>query len=85
MRSNHQGEDSSTASFEKTLSALSIKIADTEARLERMRAKSRRARVFGTLYLSFAYLVYAIVLLLVIGHNNLGPFDWAGMTGGPVL
>lgn len=38
-----------------------------------------------TLYLSFAYLVYAIVLILVVGYNNLGPWEWVGMAGGPVL
>ncbi|SCO87298.1 uncharacterized protein FRV6_11425 [Fusarium oxysporum] len=79
------GESSSTASFEKTLSTLSTKITDTQASLDKVRASSRRARVIWTLYLSFAYLVYAIVLLLVVGYNNLGAFEWGGLTGGPVL
>lgn len=38
-----------------------------------------------TLYLSFAYLVYAIVLFLVVGFKNLGPIEWTGVAGGPVL
>lgn len=38
-----------------------------------------------TLYLSFAYLVYAIVLFLVVGLKNLGPIEWTGVSGGPVL
>lgn len=79
------GESSSTASFEKTLSTLSTKITDTQASLDKVRASSRRARVIWTLYLSFAYLVYAIVLLLVVGYNNLGAFEWGGLSGGPVL
>lgn len=37
------------------------------------------------LYLAFAYLVYAIVLLLVVGYKNLGPWEWTGMAGGPVV
>lgn len=38
-----------------------------------------------TLYLSFAYLVYAIVLFLVVGFKNLGPIEWTGVSGGPVV
>lgn len=38
-----------------------------------------------TLYLSFAYLVYAIVLFMVVGFKNLGPIEWTGVSGGPVL
>lgn len=37
-----------------------------------------------TLYLSFAYLVYAIVLVLVVGWQNMGQWEWTGMAGGPV-
>ncbi|KAM0545941.1 hypothetical protein HYE67_001080 [Fusarium culmorum] len=79
------GESSDTASFEKTLSTLSNKINDAQASLDNFRASSRRARVIWTLYLSFAYLVYAIVLLLVVGYDNLGAFEWGGLTGGPLL
>ena len=77
--------DSSTASFEKTLSTLSTKITETQASLDKVRASSRRAKVLWTLYLSFAYLVYAIVLLLVVGYKNLGAYEWTGLAGGPVL
>ena len=38
-----------------------------------------------TLYLSFAYLVYAIVLFMVVGFKKLGPIEWTGVSGGPVL
>lgn len=38
-----------------------------------------------TLYLGFAYLVYAIVLLLVVGYKNLGAYEWTGVAGGPIL
>ncbi|KAK7428083.1 hypothetical protein QQZ08_005322 [Neonectria magnoliae] len=80
-----KGDSSSTASFEKTLSTLSTKISDSQASLDRVRASSRRARVLSTIYLSFAYLVYTIVLLLVVGYKNLGRFEWAGLAGGPLL
>ncbi|KAM0325020.1 hypothetical protein ACHAQA_007556 [Verticillium albo-atrum] len=80
-----RGDDSSPASFEKALSALSTKIADSQARLERARATSRRVRVLWTLYLSFAYLIYAIVQILVVGHRNMRTREWAGVAGGPVV
>ncbi|KAF3759921.1 hypothetical protein M406DRAFT_283623 [Cryphonectria parasitica EP155] len=78
-------DNSSPASFERTLSALSAKIANTQASLDRTRASSRRIRVLGTLYLSFAYLVYAVVAFLVVGWNKMGVYEWTGMAGGPVL
>ncbi|KAM0276509.1 hypothetical protein ACHAQH_006658 [Verticillium albo-atrum] len=80
-----KGDDSSPASFEKALSALSTKIADSQARLERARATSRRVRVLWTLYLSFAYLIYAIVQVLVVGTHNMRTREWAGVAGGPVV
>ncbi|KAF4965383.1 hypothetical protein FZEAL_10766, partial [Fusarium zealandicum] len=80
-----RGESSSTATFEKTLLTLSTKIADTQASLDKVRSNSRRARVLWTLYLSFAYLVYAIVLILVVGYKNLGTYEWSAVAGGPVL
>jgi hypothetical protein len=42
-------------------------------------------RVLWTLYLSFAYLVYAIVLFMVVGFKNMGSLEWTGMAGAPVL
>jgi hypothetical protein len=42
-------------------------------------------KVLWTLYLSFAYLVYAIVLFLVVGFKSLGPIEWTGISGGPVV
>ncbi|KAK1830217.1 hypothetical protein QBC39DRAFT_331760 [Podospora conica] len=78
-------EDSSPASFERTLSALSAKITTTQAQLEKVRSRSRRVKVLCTLYLGFAYLVYAIVLMLVVGWKFMGPLEWTGMAGGPVI
>ncbi|KAK0753659.1 hypothetical protein B0T18DRAFT_337442 [Schizothecium vesticola] len=78
-------EDSSPASFERTLSALSAKITTTQTQLEKVRSRSRRVKVLCTLYLGFAYLVYAIVLMLVVGWRYMGPLEWTGMAGGPVV
>ncbi|KAG6009574.1 hypothetical protein E4U21_001941 [Claviceps maximensis] len=80
-----KSDSSSPASFEKTLSTLSTKITEAQARLDRLRTSSRRAKVLWTLYLGFAYLVYAIVLLLVVGYKSLGVYEWAGMVGGPLF
>ncbi|KAI0130376.1 hypothetical protein BJ170DRAFT_313151 [Xylariales sp. AK1849] len=79
-----KGDDPS-ASFEKTLSTLSKKIAATQQQLDKVRSNSRRVKVLWTLYLSFAYLVYAIVLVLVVGWRNLGSWEWSGLAGGPVF
>ncbi|ETS84565.1 hypothetical protein PFICI_02590 [Pestalotiopsis fici W106-1] len=81
----YQGDDSSPASFEKSLSTLSKKIGATQLQLDKQRSSSRRVKFLGTLYLSIAYLIYAIVLLLVVGQKNLGPWDWTGLAGGPVV
>ncbi|KAI1160829.1 hypothetical protein F5B18DRAFT_488653 [Nemania serpens] len=80
-----RASDYSPAEFEKTLSILSKKITNTQAQLERVRNNSRRIKLLWTLYLAFAYLVYAIVLTLVVGWQNLGRWEWTGMAGGPVL
>ncbi|PHH60169.1 hypothetical protein CDD81_2055 [Ophiocordyceps australis] len=80
-----KGDASSTASFEKTLSVLSAKISTVQSRLEKMRFRSRRARLVTTLYLSFGYLVYAIVSILVIGRAGLGTREWTGLAAGPVV
>ncbi|KAH7358688.1 hypothetical protein B0T11DRAFT_106887 [Plectosphaerella cucumerina] len=80
-----KGDDSSPASFEKALSTLSVRIADLQARLERQRATSRRVRVLWMIYLSLAYLIYSIVMVLVVGYYRFGPWDWSGVALGPVL
>ncbi|KAI0153396.1 hypothetical protein BJ166DRAFT_356053 [Pestalotiopsis sp. NC0098] len=80
-----KGDDSSPASFEKSLSTLSKKIGATQLQLDKQRTSSRRVKFLGTLYLSIAYLIYAIVLLLVVGQSNLSPWDWTGLAGGPVV
>ncbi|KAK4222824.1 hypothetical protein QBC38DRAFT_459981 [Podospora fimiseda] len=78
-------EDSSPASFEKALSALSAKIKTTQTQLDQSRLRARKIKVLATLYIGFAYLVYAVVLLLVVGWKNMNAWEWTGMSGGPVL
>lgn len=83
--SRTQKKDASPESFEKALSALATKIANSQAKLDQVRSSSRRARVLCTLYLTFGYLVYAIVLVLVVGWKKMGAWEWSGVAGGPIL
>lgn len=62
-----------------------MKITQSQTRLDKLRSSSRRVKVLSTLYLTFAYLVYAIVVLLVVGHRNMGPYEWTGLAGAPVV
>ncbi|KAK3943938.1 hypothetical protein QBC46DRAFT_14013 [Diplogelasinospora grovesii] len=80
-----RGDDASPASFEKALSALSTKIATTEAQLDQARSSSRRVKALCTLYVGFSYLIYAILVLLVVGWKTMGAWEWTGMAGGPVI
>ncbi|OAA55088.1 hypothetical protein ISF_08009 [Cordyceps fumosorosea ARSEF 2679] len=78
-------DNTSPASFEKTLSALSSKITTTQTTLDKTRASARRVKVLLVLYLGFAYLVYAIVQLVVVKYWNMGALEWAGMAGVPLF
>jgi hypothetical protein len=80
-----KGEDNSPASFEKALSALSTKITQTTSRLDLHRQHARRFKALWTLYTTFAYLLYSIILALVLGWQNWGVTEYAAIVGGPVL
>ncbi|GIC94944.1 uncharacterized protein Aud_002275 [Aspergillus udagawae] len=80
-----KGEDNSPASFEKALSALSTKITQTTNRLDLHRQHARRFKALWTLYTTFAYLLYSIILALVLGWQNWGVTEYAAIIGGPVL
>ncbi|KAJ5985566.1 hypothetical protein N7522_012762 [Penicillium canescens] len=80
-----KGDDNSAASFEKTLSSLSTKIAQATTRLDQQRQSSRRFKALWTLYSTFAYLFYTIVLALILGWESWGVKEYAAIGGGPVL
>lgn len=82
---SNQGEDNSPAHFEKTLAALSTKINDSTARLDTHRQNARRFKALWTLYTTFAYLFYSIILALVLGWQNWGIVEYSAVSGGPVL
>ncbi|PLB44913.1 hypothetical protein P170DRAFT_479453 [Aspergillus steynii IBT 23096] len=80
-----KGEDNSPASFEKALSTLSTKITQTTSRLDTHRQNARRFKALWTLYTTFAYLLYSIILALVLGWENWGVKEYSAVAGGPVL
>ncbi|OJD26321.1 hypothetical protein ACJ73_02307 [Blastomyces percursus] len=80
-----QGSGTSPAEFEKTLSSLSAKITRATTRLDSHRQRSRRYRVLWTLYTSFVYLLYSIIVILVLGWQNWGPCEYSIVAGGPVV
>lgn len=77
------GEDA--ASFEKTLSTLTAKISRAAARNDGFRQRARKIRVMLTLYAGFAYILTALLLILVTGWKNWGATEYSVMAGGPVL
>ncbi|MCJ1243199.1 hypothetical protein MMC30_000396 [Trapelia coarctata] len=80
-----KADDTSPASFEKTLSALSSKIAKASSRLEGSRQQGRRFKGLWTLYSSFVYLLYVVVVGLVVGWRNWGPVEYTAISGGPLV
>jgi len=80
-----QGDDNSPASFEKILSTLSAKISKATSRLDSLRQRSRRLSVLWTLYAGFAYLLYTIILVLVVGWKKWGAAEYSAVAAGPVM
>ncbi|KAF2799575.1 hypothetical protein K505DRAFT_370886 [Melanomma pulvis-pyrius CBS 109.77] len=73
------------ASFEKTLSTLTGKIARSTARNDLLRQRSRRVRVMWTLYAGFAYILAALLLIFVTGWRSWGATEISVIAGGPVI
>jgi endoplasmic reticulum junction formation protein lunapark len=82
---DEQADTTSAASFEKTLSALAVKISKTSARNDNLRQRSRRFKVAWTLYTGFAYIFAFLILTLVTGWRNWGPVEYTAVCGGPLV
>lgn len=78
-------DDNSAASFEKTLSGLSQKIAKASGYNDSYRQRQRRYKVLWTLYTSFAYILIALILTLVTGWDTWGAPEITTLALGPVL
>ncbi|KAK3050800.1 hypothetical protein LTR09_007876 [Extremus antarcticus] len=79
------GDESSAASFEKSLSQLSTKITKASTQNDGLRQHQRRFKVLWTLYTSFAYILVALILTLVTGWDKWGAIEYSAVAGGPVL
>ncbi|EFR05448.1 hypothetical protein MGYG_08460 [Nannizzia gypsea CBS 118893] len=80
-----RGPDNSPASFEKTLAGLSEKIAQSNGSLEVHRQRARRFKALWTLYTTFAYILYALIAVLVLGWEQWGPVEYTALSGSPVV
>ncbi|KAK4695406.1 hypothetical protein P7C71_g2344, partial [Lecanoromycetidae sp. Uapishka_2] len=80
-----KGDDNSPASFEKILSTLSAKISTATGKLDSLRQRSRRLSALWTLSAGFAYLLYTIVLVLVVGWREWGPTEFSAIAAGPTM
>ena len=85
IKPHSQAEDTSPASFEKALAALSTKITRATTRLDLHRQHARRFKALWTLYTTFAYLLYSIIIALVLGWQNWGITEYGAIIGGPIL
>ena len=80
-----KGDDTSAASFEKTLSQLSTKINKASAQNDGFRQHQRRYKVLWTLYSSFAYILVVLILIFVTGWEKWSAAEYSTVAGGPVL
>ena len=67
------------------MSSLSERIKKANLKQDRLRTSSRRYKVIWTLYSSLAYLIIALVLVLVTGWDSWGPIEYTSVAGGPLL
>lgn len=80
-----KGDDSSAASFERTLSQLSTKINKASAQNDGLRQHQRRFKVLWTLYTSFAWILVVLILTLVTGWERWGAVEYSAVAGSPVV
>lgn len=78
-------DQTSAASFEKTLSQLSTRISKASTQNDSFRQHQRRYKVLWTLYTTFAYILVALILILVTGYQRWSVVEYTAVAGGPVL
>ncbi|KAF2432721.1 hypothetical protein EJ08DRAFT_658719 [Tothia fuscella] len=78
-------DDTSAESFEKSLSALAVKISKTSGHLDNLRQRSRKFKVSWTLYAGFAYILATLILTLITGWSNWGAIEYTTVAGGPLV
>ncbi|KAL7270374.1 hypothetical protein RUND412_006924 [Rhizina undulata] len=80
-----RGDANSPDGFERILAKLASQISNQSAKLARLRQSSRRYQGLWTLWTVFAYTVCVLILFFVVGMNELGPQEYGGIFGGPVV
>jgi len=80
-----KGDDNSPDSFERILSQLATRIESTSSKLATLRQRARRYKAMFTIYSVLGYILYCIVIVLVVGYQNIGVLKGAGLVVGPVV
>ncbi|KIX02424.1 uncharacterized protein Z518_08365 [Rhinocladiella mackenziei CBS 650.93] len=80
-----KGDASSPASFEKALSKLSTQITSANLALDTSRTRGRRVKALWTIYTTVTYVLYALVIVLVLGPQNWSLYHYAGLIGAPAM
>ncbi|KAB8338890.1 hypothetical protein FH972_021832 [Carpinus fangiana] len=80
-----QRSASPTSSFEKTLSTLADRISKTTAHRDALLSSRRRWKVLWTLYTTFAYLLFSVILVLVTGRAYWSYAEYGAVAGGPIV
>ncbi|KAF3910404.1 hypothetical protein ABW20_dc0103650 [Dactylellina cionopaga] len=79
------GQDNSPGAFEKKLSSLATQILDHEKRLTLLRNRGRRFKGLWTIYTIIAWVIYATILVLVVGFNRANVFQLTGLGVSPFV
>ncbi|KAF8250807.1 hypothetical protein K440DRAFT_659067 [Wilcoxina mikolae CBS 423.85] len=78
------GDDNSPGSFERILVKLASQIQTTSSKLAALRQRSRRYKALFTIYSVIGYILFCIIIVLVVGRQNIGLQESGGLIGGPV-
>ncbi|KAI5848147.1 hypothetical protein BZA05DRAFT_404563 [Tricharina praecox] len=78
------GDDNSPDSFERILSQLATRIESTSSKLATLRQRARRYKALFTIYSVIGYILYCIVIVLVVGYQNIRVHEGGGLAAGPV-
>ncbi|KAF8427820.1 hypothetical protein EV426DRAFT_369811 [Tirmania nivea] len=78
-------DDNSPDSFERILAKLTNQIQAQQTKLNSLRIQSRRYKALWTIYNIIAWMLYMVVLMLVVGWQQLRMKEISGAVGGPII
>ncbi|KAI5778959.1 hypothetical protein EDC01DRAFT_634440 [Geopyxis carbonaria] len=76
-------DGNSPDSFERALSRLAAQIDAASKKLAILRQRARRHKALLTLYSVFGYILYAVLVFLLVGYQNIRLYEGSGLFGGP--